>query len=156
VEKLGYMEVGWHGLLVGLAKLIEAWRAPYLSGEVAYRDELFNYIRAAIPRETRLEKEYRHNGTTVDIWIRWKGFFFDGEVSLELKVDLTKKTEFDRLVGQIEAIEPKANKILVVLIGDCDSALVGRLREKYCPPGYALNEPERFRIVCVPIENNGQ
>src|SRR5688572_25670257 len=156
MEKLGYIEVGWHGLLVGLAKLIEAWRAPHLSGEIAYRDELFNYIRAAIPTEARLEKEYRHNGTTIDIWMRWRGLFFDGEVSLELKVDLTKKTEFDRLVGQIEAMEPKANKILVVLIGDCDSALVGRLTEKYCPPSYTLNEPERFRIISVLIEKIGK
>jgi len=48
-----------------------------------------------------------------------------------VKVNLKKKTEFDRLVGQIEGLDPRRNKVLVVLIGETDRDLLGRLEAKY-------------------------
>jgi hypothetical protein len=52
-------------------------------------------------------------------------------VLFELKLNLTKKNEFDRLVGQIEGLAPQENDVFVVLFGERDPALVGRLRERY-------------------------
>lgn len=45
----------------------------------------------------------------------------------ELKRNLTRKNEFDRLVGQIEGLDPRENTVFVVLFGERDPALVGRL-----------------------------
>jgi hypothetical protein len=34
-------------------------------------------------------------------------------------------------VGQIEELKPKKNKIIVVLVGDTDPVLLGRLKERF-------------------------
>jgi hypothetical protein len=101
-------------------------------------------------RGTKLEKEYRHLGTTLDLWLKWSGFISIEEICFELKVKLSRKTDYDRLVGQIEGIDPRKNQVIVVLIGDTDPALLERLRERY----RELMETDlnrRMAIVCVPI-----
>lgn len=123
--------VTWEGLLASFVKLCLQWQPPELKNEVAYRDHLLDLIRASVPSDAKLEKEYRHRGTTIDIWVRWTGLVFKGELALELKVNLKKKTEFDRLVGQIESLNPEDNAVLIVLIGETDPSLLGRLTEKY-------------------------
>lgn len=125
------LAVTWEGLLSAIVKLVRQWQPPQLKNEAAYRDHLLALIRNAVPADTKVEKEYRHYGTTIDIWIRWSGLLLNSELSLELKVNLKKKTEFDRLVGQIESLNPEVNPVLVVLIGETDRALLGRLQEKY-------------------------
>jgi len=125
------LAVTWEGLLTVLFKLTSKWQPPRLKNEAAYRDHLLELIRSSVPSDTKVEKEYRHHGTTIDIWVRWTGLLFSGELALELKVNLRKKAEFDRLVGQIESLNPEANAVLVVLIGETDRSLLGRLQDKY-------------------------
>ena len=84
-----------------------------------------------LPTLQALEKEYRDRGTTMDLWLRWKGHFVSEELAFELKVNLKRKADCDRLIGQIEDLNPRENLILLVLIGETDHALLGRLREKY-------------------------
>jgi hypothetical protein len=52
-------------------------------------------------------------------------------VFFELKRNLKKKVEFDRLVGQIEGIDPRRHNIFIVLMGQLDASLVARLKERY-------------------------
>jgi hypothetical protein len=71
-------------------------------------------------------------------------------VAFELKVDLTRKTDFDRLVGQLEGMEPAKYKTIVVLIGETDPSLLGRLRDRYAK--YLEDElSQTMSIVCVSI-----
>jgi len=125
------LAVTWEGLLTSFSKLVGKWRPPQQKNEAGYRDHLLALIRSSVPSDTKVEKEYRHHGTTIDIWIQWSGLVLSGELALELKVNLKKKTEFDRLVGQIESLKPEKNAVLVVLIGETDPSLLGRLQEKY-------------------------
>jgi hypothetical protein len=52
-------------------------------------------------------------------------------VLIELKRNLQKKSDYDRLVGQIEGLKPKKNSIVVALVGDTDPALLGRLQDQF-------------------------
>ena len=63
--KLEKMAVGWHGLLPSLTKFVEQWQPPALRGETKYRDHLLETLRAAVPGDAKVEKEYRHRGTTM-------------------------------------------------------------------------------------------
>lgn len=63
--------------------------------------------------------------------MRWAGLLFKGEAFIEVKRNLHKKAILDRLVGQMEALQPGKHGILVVLVGKTDDALLGRLQERY-------------------------
>lgn len=153
---IGKIAVAWGGLLPAFAKLVRHWNPPPLRNEAAYRDHLLTRIRASVPPDTKVEKEYRHRGTTVDIWLRWSGLVRSDELAFELKVNLKRKTEFDRLVGQVESLDPIKNNVLLVLIGTTDQSLLGRLQEKYAafitPP--LTTTPSTLAIVEVPISSS--
>ena len=131
MPNLRKISVTWNGLLPELSGLVAQWKPPKLKSEIAYRNHLFGYVRQAVPDDIQLEKEYRDRGTTMDLWLRWKGHFVSEELAFELKVNLKRKADCDRLIGQIEDLNPRENLILLVLIGETDHALLGRLREKY-------------------------
>ena len=154
MAKIEKISVTVNGLLPVFTDLLKTWLPPKLKNEVAYRDHLLNYIREAVPPETKVEREFRHRGTTMDIWVGWKGFLSTDELAFELKLNLKRKTDFDRLVGQIEGLEPAKNKTLLVLVGETDHALLGRIKEKYAaqlkpPVGTAVT----FAIVTVATVN---
>ena len=131
MPKIEKVSVTLNGVLPVFTDFVNTWSPPKLKNEVAYRDHLLAYIREAVPPETKVEREFRHRGTTMDIWIGWKGFLATDELAFELKLNLKKKTDFDRLVGQLEGLEPAKNKTLLVLVGETDHALLGRIKEKY-------------------------
>src|SRR6185295_2485326 len=129
--KLTKGNVAFIGLEANLIKVIDAWQPPPLPTELRYRDALLDYLRANVPNDCRIEKEYRHNGTTIDLFLRWNGLLLNGDVFLEVKRNLNKKTTLDRLVGQIEGLEPGKRSIVIVLVGETDRTLLDRLRAKY-------------------------
>jgi hypothetical protein len=149
MQKIGKLSVSWEGLLPTMTKFVGEWKPPKLRSEAQYRDDLLTELRQALPDDAKVEKEYRHRGTTLDIWIGWRGLLSTDEVAFELKLNLCRKTDYDRLVGQIEGLDPAKNKTIVVLIGNTDASLLGRLRERYAK---LINEPlaQTMSIVCVP------
>jgi hypothetical protein len=129
--KLTKADVAISGLLPSLVKVVEHWRPGELESEPKYRDSLLSFLQKVVPKDCHIEKEYRHSGTTTDLYVRWAGVVFKGEVFVELKRNLDKKATLDRLIGQLETLEPGRHAILVVLVGRTDRALVGRLKGKY-------------------------
>lgn len=154
MAKIEKLAVSFNGLMPPFVKLVEAWQPPVLKAETAYRDHLVDHIRAAVPEDARVEKEYRHRGTTMDIYVSWKGILQSDELAFELKKDLVKKTDFDRLIGQIEGLDPAKNKLIVVLVGKTDKALLGRLREKYAKVLQTGMEPPNMAIVCIDVSKD--
>ncbi len=118
-------------------KLIAEWQPAQLANELQYRNSLTALLRERLPK-AKIETEYRHNGTTIDIYAKEPGLFSSTEVFVELKRNLLHKAQLDRLVGQIESLQPGKNAILVVLCGDTNPALVTRLKEKYGIAGKAV------------------
>jgi len=112
---LNKANVGWTGLLMKSAEIIQNnWQPGKLGSELKYRDSLALFLREAAP-DAHIETEYRHAGTTTDVYVKWAGIISGDEVFIELKYNLRHKGEYDRLIGQIEQINPKKHSLIVVL-----------------------------------------
>lgn len=113
-----------------VANLIHEWKPDKLPKELKYRDSLANFLRERLPRAI-VEKEYRHSGTTSDLYVECSGFLRTSEVFIELKRDLLQKNQLDRLIGQLESLNPRKHRIIVVLCGETKPELLTRLRLQY-------------------------
>jgi hypothetical protein len=111
-------------------KAAKEWQPQLLPTELKYRNSLTTFLRGRL-RDAKIETEYRHSGTTIDIYVKQSGFLGASEVFIELKRNLLHKTQLDRLVGQIESLQPGKNAIVVILCGETNPALVSRFNEKY-------------------------
>src|SRR5437016_556938 len=129
--RLTKAQIGYNGLMPSIVGAINGWQPPLLKTELAFSDALCSYLRENLPDDSRVEREYRHDGTTCDVCVIYNGILADDRVLIEVKRNLNKKADYDRLVGQVEGLRPKKNKIAIVLVGDTDPALVGRLQEQF-------------------------
>ena len=111
-------------------KLVKEWQPQMLPTELAYRNSLTSLLRERLPK-AKVETEYRHSGTTIDIYVKQSGVFASSEVFIELKRNFLQKAHLDRLVGQIESLQPGKNAIIVILCGETNPALATRFKEKY-------------------------
>jgi hypothetical protein len=71
---------------------------------------------------------FQRTGTT-DIYVKQTGFLGSTDVFVEWKRNLLQKTQFDRLIGQIESLQPE-NAIIVILCANTNPPLATRLKEK--------------------------
>ena len=110
--------------------LIREWEPARLPKELKYRDSLASFLRERLPQAI-VEKEYRHSGTTSDLYVECNGFLRTSEVFIELKRNLLQKNQLDRLVGQLESLNPRKHRIIVVLCGETKPELLTRLRLQY-------------------------
>ena len=113
-----------------VSKVLKEWQPRQFPTELGYRDSLAALLRDRLPK-AKVETEYRHGGTTIDVYLKEDGFFGSSEVFIELKRNLSHKAQLDRLVGQMESLLPGKNAIVLVLCGDTNPALVTRFKEKY-------------------------
>jgi hypothetical protein len=113
-----------------VTKLVNKWQPQQLPTELKYRDSLTAFLREQLPK-AKIETEYRHIGTTIDIYVKQSGLLGSSEAFVELKRNLLHKAQLDRLVGQIESLQPQKNMVMVILCGETNPALVTRLKEKY-------------------------
>ncbi|MDE2490218.1 MAG: hypothetical protein KGM24_05185 [Elusimicrobia bacterium] len=133
LERRSALSIAWHGLAPTIVNLVTNWEPGKLSSEKQYRDSLFHHLENSLPQppQCRIEREYRDAGTTTDVFIKWNGVFGATEFHFELKNNLTRKTDFDRLVGQISILLHEKRRVIVVLCGKTDSALLGRLKVQF-------------------------
>ncbi len=133
-------------------KLGKEWQPQLLPTELKYRDSFVAYLRERLKNAKRIEPEYRHLGTTTDIYVEQSGFIGSSAVFIELKRNFLSKAQLDRLVGQIESLEPKKNFIVLILCGETNPALVARLKERYrCAEGeYAVISKVRVVVKDPP------
>lgn len=122
--------VAWDGLPANIGRAIAAWSPGDLHTEAQYRNSLASHLRECAPG-ARVECEYRHLGTTVDIYVEWDGLISTDEAFLELKRNLRTKSEFNRLVGQIDDLRPGKHMVIVVLCGETSPTWLGRLKARY-------------------------
>jgi hypothetical protein len=106
------------------------WQTQEFQSESGYRNALALFLRERLSKDTVVETEYRHSGTTIDIYVKQPGFLGSSEVFIELKRNLLQKAQLDRLVGQIESL-PSRKPIIVVLCGETNPALVMRFKQRY-------------------------
>jgi hypothetical protein len=150
MERVSKLKIGLEGgFSETLERLVGEWKPPVLKTEPAYSNHLADYLRKVLPEDTRVEREYRHNGTTCDVGVFYSGVITDVDVMIEVKRNLQRKSDYDRLVGQIEGLHPSKNRVAIVLVGDTDPALLGRLRA-HCKPYMEEDwDDTRLRLVVV-------
>jgi hypothetical protein len=136
-----------------VAELVKEWEPKSCATELKYRDSLASFLRDRL-KDVKLETEYRHSGTTIDIYVQQQGFFSSSEVYIELKRNLQHKAQLDRLVGQVESLRPSHNSIVVILCGETNPALITRFREKYGLDKFRLNLAPPFMSLVVKEESN--
>lgn len=151
MDKANRLQIGVQGLLPVLHKGLKQWKPPQASREKECREDLARFLREMLPDGTRIEQEYRHCGTTLDVFIRYAGLISRSDVFVELKKDLKRKTDFDRLVGQIESMMPGENRILIVLVGNTEAAWIARLKEKYARELGFNDDESTMAIAEVPV-----
>ena len=83
MAKIDKLTVSWNGLLPVIAKIVTEWKPPKLKSEAGYRDNLLALLRGALPEDAKIEKEFRHRGTTMDLWLGWKGVIENDELAFE-------------------------------------------------------------------------
>ena len=122
--------------------------------ESGYRDELMEFIRSELkrgqqdilfgpPRTHLVKKESgRH---LADIGI-------DEDIGVELKLNLRRKAEMDRLEGQVSGFTREYSCIIVVLCGEVSEEIVEeikyRFKRSYANVGFGLG-PQGPRVKVV-------
>jgi hypothetical protein len=152
--KISKSDVAMTGLLNCIANAVSNWRPASAKKEITYSAALADYLREICPSDTMVETEYRHAGTTADVWLRWTGFLQKGELFFEVKRNLIKKTDYDRLIGQIEALKPQLNNIIVVLVGETSKELLGRLQDHYktvLKDGLLIGDEPKMKILTLQV-----
>jgi len=149
--KIGKLDSALHGFESLLAKAVSEWNPEPHDTERKYRDALAKLLKETID-DAVVETEYRAKGTTVDIHVKKAGLVSSSEVFFEMKRNLKTKTEYDRLVGQIEQLEPGKCYIFVVLCGETSEMFANRLREKY--KKYTFDD--LFRTMWIIVQHVGQ
>ena len=154
-KKIGSFGVHRHGLLKAVERVVGDWNPGTFANEKEYRDSLYTCIRDSVPK-AYVEREYRHLGTTTDIYVRHSWWVISQtEVFVELKLDLQGKGEFDRLLGQITEINPRKRQVLVVLCGDTKTEWYDRLREIHKDLIYdEVYDNATFAVVLKPHQGN--
>ena len=122
MKEIGNFGIWVNGLCPSICSVITDWNPGVLRSEREYRDSLFSSLKICLPT-ARIETEYRDVGTTIDIYLSWEGVFSTEAVYFELKFNLLKKTDYDRLVGQIVSLEPNKRNIFIILCGKTDTHL---------------------------------
>lgn len=145
--------IAWNGLLQCLADCVRSWMPPLYGKETEYSRALAEYLRLSLPVDAHVECEYRHLGETIDLFVRYRSVLTNDEVFIEVKRRLSRKSELNRLVGQMMSFSPGKNKLLVVLIGECDVELVGRFKHQFkqqLEQGPLIMDVPTMSVVHVP------
>ena len=99
-----------------------------MATEKLYHKSLEAFLRERAPN-AKSERIYGHDATNADLYLAWKGIITKSEVFFEVKRNLSKKSELDRLIGRIELLRSGKQRITVVVCGEVDEGYVARLRE---------------------------
>jgi len=98
-----------------LADLISRWVPKKCSTEKEYEKSLLNFLNKEIP-DIKIIPQYAIGRSKADLLI-------GNDIILEIKKDLTKTTQYDRLIGQLTRYQEWKGRVIVLLVGEVDNNL---------------------------------
>lgn len=110
-----------------LAKAIDEWQPVDCSSEKQYQTSLTARLKELFPK-AHLTVDYGIGDGKVDIGIKLDGFLASDLVLIELKFNL-KKSECQRLVGQIQEYASHGDALFIVLCGETDNKHLATIKE---------------------------
>ncbi len=123
MSKIGLMRFNWLGPMNSIEGLIEDWKPKNCKTEKDYEKSLFEFLRGRLHEDISIIKQYGTGRSIVDLVI-------EEEVAIEIKANLKSTAAIARLLGQVDIMLDRFEKIFVVLCGDNDSELVKILESK--------------------------
>lgn len=130
MSALNGVGIFFNGVVLTVRQLMEQWHPGNLTSERECQESLFAFLQQQAA-DCVIRKDYPEAGALVDLYLKRKRFWGDDEVFFELKHNLSGKTEFTRLIGQLVELEPKKRKTVVVLCGTTERSIVQRLQEHF-------------------------
>jgi hypothetical protein len=145
------------GSLFGDAvNLIEKWRPKQkYSNENRYRDDLANFLR----KEFKERQDSFLFGSGERVSIKKEAgrglcdIAINEQIGIELKKDLSKKKQVDRLMGQLIDYKKAYEDIIIVLVGKTNKDALELLRDKVSELnkesgiGFGLSQTPRIKII---------
>jgi predicted DNA binding CopG/RHH family protein len=106
-----------------VVSLIERWAPSDCSTEKEYENSLYEFLHRELP-DVQITKQYAMGRARADMYIGSK-------LILEVKTDLNRKGEYQRLLGQILELKARDEWMVVVLTGNTDPYFPKALREHF-------------------------
>ncbi len=108
-----------------IAQTIEQWQATGTTEEEC-EESLGKYLNQKFEKPV-FHRQFTIGKSRADIYVRFPG---GASVAIELKSNLTERTEFQRLIGQMyEYLNVSDVELVVVLCGDGNPALEKMVRD---------------------------
>lgn len=130
MAKISKISVAWDGLVENLCRVIKNWSPANFSKETEYRDSLTTHLKDCAPG-AQIQKQYLHLSAISDIYFEFDGFLNSDSAFIELKYNLLQQSQLDSLIAQIENLQPQERRVIVVLCGSTEPALLRRLKAQY-------------------------
>ena len=122
-----------------VSDLIRKWQPTDTSTEAKIEESLHAYLAKRLKWHD-VRRQFRHDRVTADILINEK-------LAIEIKLNLTKKGECDRLIGQLDSYANWGVQMIVLLVGQVDADLKRRVEERLQKDWEYEYEP---RLVHIP------
>jgi hypothetical protein len=95
-----------------IRKLVTKWNPSDCKSEKDYENSLYRFLHQELS-DVQITKQYAVGRVKADLLI--------GEKTIvELKLNLTKRDQFQRLVGQLEEYKEWKGRVILILIGDTE------------------------------------
>jgi hypothetical protein len=130
MTRISKASVVWDGLVDNLRRAIKSWSPASLGREIEYRDSLTSHLGHCAPG-ARIQKEYHHLSTISDIYFEFDGFLNTANAFIEVRYNLLQESQLDRLIGQIENLQARKHRIIIVFCGNTEPMLLRKLKAQY-------------------------
>ena len=137
---------------------INSWKPQNCTSENQFRDDLLEYLRDKFDKQTSLLSNdgmpirREHSASLCDIGVGRK-------VGIELKLNLRKKKDADRLFGRVYRHKKEYNDIIILLIGNTNQDILEGLKEHISDlqrgQDYSLQQ-QRFKIITKRIKKSSK
>lgn len=114
-----------------LIELIKEWSYDFESSKINERKickELSNYL---CDKGYKVHREYRDKDNTIDLVIYLDNFggWGDNRINIEVKYNLFRKCQFDRMKGQLDGMKKCNGRNILLIFGKLDCNMSNRIEE---------------------------
>lgn len=96
--------------------------------EPGYSDDLWKFLTSRI-RDAEITRDDKNDKKGLDIGIRQRTMYGNHSVGIELKRNMKKTEEQNRLIGQLDTKGRQYGGIIIVLVGESSNNMVVKTRE---------------------------
>lgn len=111
------------------SKLIDNWEpSRKYQSEPKYSDDCYQFLKEKM-KSVHVTRDDKNSKKGLDIGLRYETMYGAESVGIEFKFNLTKTSEFNRLIGQIETKGRQYQSIIIVLVGVSNNNMVVELKK---------------------------